>query len=343
MAFCSTSPRGALLQYTGDYIMKSGSPPRIVFLDRETLSPQTRLREPSFPHRLDVFGKTAPAEVAQRIADAEIVITNKAPLRRDAIVSAKNLRLVAVAATGTDVVDAKACAERGITVSNIRNYAVNTVPEHTFALIFALRRSITAYRDAVIKGRWQEAGQFCFFDYPVRDLAGSTLGIVGDGVLGQAVAALGRAFGMNVIFSTYKGVDGMGPLYTPFDEVMRRSDVITLHCPLMPSTKNMIAGREFALMERRPLLINTARGGLVDEEALLPALDAGQIEGAGFDVVTQEPPPADHPLMRIASRPNVILTPHIAWASEEAVQSFADQLIDIVEAFWAGAPRNVIM
>ena len=185
--------------------MKSGSPPRIVFLDRETLSPQTRLREPSFPHRLDVFGKTAPAEVAQRIADAEIVITNKAPLRRDAIVSAKNLRLVAVAATGTDVVDAKACAERGITVSNIRNYAVNTVPEHTFALIFALRRSITAYRDAVIKGRWQEAGQFCFFDYPVRDLAGSTLGIVGDGVLGQAVAALGRAFGMNVFLDIQGG------------------------------------------------------------------------------------------------------------------------------------------
>ena len=170
--------------------MGSGSPPRIVFLDRETLSPQTRLRAPSFPHRLDVFEKTAPAEVVERIADAEIVITNKVPLRRESIVSAKNLRLVAVAATGTDIVDAKACAERGITVSNIRNYAVNTVPEHTFALIFALRRSITAYRDAVIKGRWQEAGQFCFFDYPIHDIAGSTLGIVGDGVLGQAVAAL---------------------------------------------------------------------------------------------------------------------------------------------------------
>ena len=322
--------------------MRSNSPPRIVFLDRETLSPQTRLREPSFPHRLDVFGKTAPAEVAERIADAEIVITNKVPLRRESIVRAKNLRLVAVAATGTDIVDAKACAERGITVSNIRNYAINTVPEHTFALIFALRRSITAYRDAVIKGRWQEAGQFCFFDYPIHDIAGSTLGIVGDGVLGQAVAALGRAFGMNVLFSTYKGVDGMGPLYTPFDEVMRRSDVITLHCPLMPSTKNMIADREFALMEHRPLLINTARGGLVDEKALLSALDAGQIEGAGFDVVTQEPPPPDHPLMRIASRPNVIFTPHVAWASEEAVQSLADQLIDNVEAFWAGAPRNLV-
>src|SRR3954451_8403365 len=175
--------------------------PRVVFLDRETLSPETRLRSPGFPHRLEVFARTAPGEVAERIRDADIVITNKAPLRREAVAGARNLRLVAVAATGTDVVDLKACAERGVAVSNIRNYAVNTVPEHTFALIFALRRSIVAYRDAVIRGRWQESGQFCFFDYPIRDLAGSTLGIVGDGVLGQSVADLGRAFGMCVLFS----------------------------------------------------------------------------------------------------------------------------------------------
>jgi glycerate dehydrogenase len=316
--------------------------PRVVFLDRETLSPETRLRALGFPHHLEVFERTAPGEVAERIRDADIVITNKAPVRREAVAGARNLRLVAVAATGTDVVDVKACAERGVTVSNIRNYAVNTVPEHTFALIFALRRSITAYREAVIRGRWQEAGQFCFFDHPIRDLAGSTLGIVGDGALGRSVADLGRAFGMRVLFSTYKGVEGMGPLYTPFDEVMRVSDVITLHCPLMPSTRNMISTREFALMERRPLLINTARGGLVDEGALAEALDRGQIGGAGFDVVTQEPPPADHPLMKLATRPNVILTPHVAWASQEAVQSLADQLIDNVEAFWAGQPRNVV-
>jgi len=291
---------------------------------------------------MEVFAKTAPAEVAERIRDAEIVITNKAPLRREVIAGARNLRLVAVAATGTDVVDVQACAERGVTVSNIRNYAVHTVPEHTFALIFALRRSIAAYRDAVIRGRWQEAGQFCFFDFPIRDLAGSTLGIIGDGALGRAVADLGRAFGMRILFSAYKGVSGMGPLYTPFDEVMRISDVITLHLPLMPSTQNLISEREFALMERRPLLINTARGGLVDEQALATALDQGQISGAGFDVVTEEPPPPDHPLIRLAGRPNVILTPHVAWASQEAIQSLADQLIDNIEAFWSGAPRNVV-
>jgi glycerate dehydrogenase len=320
----------------------SGEPPHVVFLDRDTLSPETRLRAPAFPHRMEVFAKTAPAEVAERIRDAEIVITNKAPLRREVIAGARNLRLVAVAATGTDVVDVRACAERGVTVSNIRNYAVHTVPEHTFALIFALRRSIAAYRDAVIRGRWQDAGQFCFFDFPIRDLAGSTLGIIGDGALGRAVADLGRAFGMRILFSAYKGASGMGPLYTPFDEVMRISDVITLHLPLMPSTQNLISEREFALMERRPLLINTARGGLVDEQALATALDQGQISGAGFDVVTEEPPPPDHPLIRLAGRPNVILTPHVAWASQEAIQSLADQLIDNIEAFWSGAPRNVV-
>lgn len=134
----------------------------------------------------------------------------------------------------------------------------------------------------------------------------------------------------------------MGPLYTPFVEVMRTSDVITLHCPLMPTTRNLIGEREFALMERRPLLINTARGGLVDEQALVAALDGGVIGGAGFDVVTHEPPPPDHPLMRIAGRPNVILTPHVAWASQEAIQSLADQLIDNIEAFWSGQPRNMV-
>jgi glycerate dehydrogenase len=291
---------------------------------------------------MEVFAKTRPAEVAERIRDADVVITNKVPLKREAITAAQNLRLVAVAATGTDVVDLDACAERGVAVVNIRNYAVNTVPEHTFALVFALRRSIVAYRDAVIRGRWQEAGQFCFFDYPICDLTGCTLGIVGDGALGRSVADLGRGFGMRVLFAEYKGSSGMGPLYTPFDEVMRTSDIITLHCPLMPSTQNMISRREFAMMERRPLLINTARGGLVDEEALVTALDKGQISGAGFDVVTQEPPPADHPLMKIAGRPNFILTPHVAWASQEAIQSLADQLIDNIEAFWSGDPRNLV-
>jgi glycerate dehydrogenase len=147
---------------------------------------------------------------------------------------------------------------------------------------------------------------------------------------------------MKVLFSAYKGVPGMGPLYTPFEDVLRRSDVITLHAPLTPSTRNMIGAAEFALMERRPLLINTARGGLVDENALCEALKSGQIAGAGFDVVTTEPPPPDHPLMRLLSFPNFILTPHVAWASREAIQGLANQLIENIELAWRGTPRNVV-
>jgi glycerate dehydrogenase len=264
-------------------------------------------------------------------------------VRGAAIASAPGLRMIAVAATGYDNVDLAACATRGVTVSNIRNYAVNTVPEHTFALIFALRRSIVAYRHSVAAGDWQRSGQFCYFDYPINDLAGATLGIIGDGALGQSVAAIGRSLGMRVLFSSYKGVPGMGPLYTPFEEVLRISDIITLHCPLLPDTRNMIAAPEFARMERKPLIINTARGGLVDESDLAEALMQGQIGGAGFDVVTKEPPPADHPFMRLLDRPNFILTPHVAWASREAIQGLADQLTENIELFWRGNPRNLVV
>ena len=247
-----------------------------------------------------------------------------------------------MAATGTDNVDLQACRSRGIVVSNIRHYAVHTVPEHTFALIFALRRSICAYRDAVRAGRWQAAGQFCFFDHPIRDLRGARLGIIGEGVLGQRVADLARAFGMLPMFAAHKGRSGLGPLYTPWQEVIETSDVITVHSPLTPETRGMLAMPEFEAMKRRPLIVNTARGGLVDEAALVRALDAGLIAGAGFDVVDGEPPHPDNPLMRAASRHNVILTPHVAWASDEAQQTLADQLVDNIENFVAGRPTNLV-
>jgi glycerate dehydrogenase len=210
---------------------------RIIFLDRETLPDEIILKSFAFPNDLTVYQGTLPGEVAGRIAEADIVITNKVPVSGQALQSAPRVKLIAVAATGTDIIDIEACRKRGIVVSNIRNYAINTVPEHTFALILTLRRSILSYRDSVLKGRWQEAGQFCFFDHPIRDLAGSTLGVIGDGVLGKAVADLGKAFGMRVLFSDYKGTTGMGPLYTPFEQVLRQSDVITLHTPLIPTTE----------------------------------------------------------------------------------------------------------
>ena len=315
---------------------------KIVFLDRDTISPDTTLRAPAFGHEWVQYNRTREDEAAARIQDADIVIVNKVKLSAHTLAQAPRLKLIAVAATGTDNIDLAACQQRGIVVSNVRHYAVHTVPEHTFALIFALRRSVCAYRDAVKAGRWQEAAQFCFFDHPIRDLAGSTLGIVGDGVLGQAVAGIGRALGMRVLFSAHKGRTGQGRLYTPFEDVLRQADVLTLHCPLNAQTRHMIGAAEFAQMARHPLLINTGRGGLVDEAAVGPALQAGQISGAAFDVTSVEPPPADHPFMALLERPDFILTPHVAWASAEAIQALADQLIDNVEAFVRGAPVNTV-
>lgn len=315
---------------------------RIVFLDRSTIAPQVRLRAPRFAHELIEHQNTRPEEVVERLAGATVAITNKVGIRADALAQLPELRLIAVAATGTDCVDKPYCESRGIAVANIRGYAVNTVPEHTFALILALRRNVVAYRNDVLAGRWQQSGQFCFFDHSIRDLAGSRLGIIGEGVLGQRVAELARAFGMVPLFAAHKGVAGLGPLYTPWQEVLESSDIITLHSPLTPQTKGMIALPEFRAMKRKPLIVNTARGGLVDEAALVQALDEGLISGAGFDVVTDEPPSADNPLLRAAARPNVILTPHVAWASDEAQQALADQLMDNIENYVAGRPSNLV-
>ena len=315
----------------------------IVFLDRATIAPQIRLRPPTFPHALVEHQHTAPQEVAERLAGATIAITNKAKITGEVMATLPELKLIAVAATGTDCVDKAYCREHGIAVSNIRGYALATVPEHAFALMLGLSRSIVPYRADVIAGEWQKSGQFCFFDHPIHDLAGARLGIIGEGVLGQRVAEIARAFGMIPMFAAHKGKSGLGPLYTPWQEVLETSDIITLHSPLLPETTGMIGLAEFRQMKRRPLIINTARGGLVVEEDLETALDEGLISGAGFDVASSEPPAADHPLMRIARRPNVIVTPHIAWASDEAQQALADQLIDNIENFVKGQPTNLVM
>lgn len=318
-------------------------PLRLVFLDRDTISPDTRLRAAGFDHELIIHARTTRDQVAERIADADIVITNKVPVRQEAIEQAPNLKMIALAATGTDNVDLQACKARGIVVSNIRGYAVHSVPEHTFALMFALRRSIVAYRDSVKAGRWHDAQQFCYFDYPIKDLSGSTLGIIGEGALGQSVAAIARALGMNVLFAARKGGSGQGSLYTPFETMLAQSDVITLHCPLNDQTRDLIGAPELELMKRDALLINTARGGLVNELALAEALRAGKIGGAGFDVAVPEPPENNHPLVKLLELPNFILTPHVAWASAEAIQGLADQLIANIEAFQRGQPRNVVV
>lgn len=315
--------------------------PRIVFLDRNTIGPNVNLTRPRFDHQWIEHGATAPDQVTERLARAAIAVTNKAPIRREAIAQLPALQMIAVAATGYDIVDVAACRERGIVVSNVRGYAVNTVAEHTFALILALRRAIIDYRQDVIDGEWQKAGQFCFFSHPIRELAGSTLGIMGEGAIGQSVARLGQAFGMKTLFAAHKGVEGLGPLYTPFEEVLATSDVITLHCPLMSNTRNMLGLTEFRKMKKRPLLINTARGGLVVEADVVRALDEELISGIGFDCLGVEPPGSGHAFGPILRRPNVIVTPHVGWASHEAMQNLWDQVVQHIENFHLGRPINI--
>ena len=318
---------------------------RIVFLDRETLSDSAQLPQVPFKHELQVYGRTAPDQVAERIADADIVISNKVALRREHLQAAPNLKMIALAATGSDNIDLDAAREHQIVVSNIRDYAVRSVPEHVFALVFALRRNICAYRQSVKEGRWQEAQQFCYFDYPIRDLAGSTLGLIGSGSLGQAVATMGRALGMKVIFAQRRGqtIVSNADDRLPFEQVLEQADILSLHCPLTAETQNMLGMAEFERMApRRPLLINTARGGLIDNQALEHALRQGWLGGAGIDVCTPEPPPADHILMRLLDLPNYILTPHIGWASQEAMQALANQLIENIAAFHRGEARHTL-
>lgn len=320
------------------------APHSIVFLDRDSVI--ANIRRPAFGHSWTEYPATRAGEAVARLRDAgaSIAITNKVPLRAADLAQLPDLKMIAVAATGTDIVDLAACRERGIVVSNIRNYAVHTLPEHTFALILALRRQIVAYRADIEAGLWQKSERFCLFGHPISDLAGSRLGLLGYGALGRSVTQIARAFGMEVIVHTRSpladaAADGVRE--ASFDEVLETSDILSLHLPLTPQTRELIGASQLIRMKRNALLINTARGGLVDETALADALRSGAIAGAGFDVLVQEPPPADNVLLNLRL-PNFILTPHSAWASSQAMQVLVDQLIDNLEAWVAGAPRNVV-
>ena len=312
----------------------------IVFLERDSL--EANVRRPAFPHRWHEHrGIPGAEEVVRCLAPATIAIVNKAPLPAGALERLPRLRLVAVAATGADNIDLAACRARGIVVSNVRGYAEHTVPEHAFALILALRRSLLAYRDDVRRGRWQAAQRFCLSGHRIRDLHGETLGIFGEGSIGQGLARLARAFGMRVLFADHEPPKAAGVQFTAAVEVLAESDIVSLHLPLTPRTRHLIGAEQLACMKRDALLINTARGGLVDEAALVRALREGTIAGAGFDVLSIEPPRQGNPLLEL-DLPNFLLTPHVAWSGEQAMQTLADQLIDNVEAFVGGAPRNVL-
>ncbi len=316
--------------------------PTGVFLDKDSLD-QGDLNFTHLQSSLvdwQIHAVSLEEQVEARIRDAEVVVTNKVVLTAAHLAQAKKLRLVCVAATGTNNVDLRAAQEQGITVCNVRAYATPSVVQHVFALILNLLRRIPDYQRAVQEGRWQQSDQFCLLDYPIAELQEKVLGIVGYGELGQAVAKAAECFGMQVRVAQRPGSDDVRADRLPLSELLPRVDILTLHCPLSASTRNLIGQAELQLMKPDALLINTARGGIVDEAALAAALRQGQIGGAGIDVLSVEPP-QENPLLA-SDLPNLMITPHIAWASRAARQRLLDQVADNIIAFKKGLAQNQV-
>ncbi|CAJ1881100.1 Glycerate dehydrogenase [Aeromonas salmonicida] len=313
---------------------------QIVFLDSDTLDAGITLHRPDFPHHWQSHPSTAPEQVVERLRNASIAIINKVRIGAPELAQLPDLKLIALAATGSDNVDLEACRAANVGVCNIRNYSGPSVPEHAMALMLALSRNLFAWRQSLLEGRWQQSGQFCFFDHNIMDLHGKQLGIIGKGTLGQALGERAQGMGMIVRYAQSQIGASHDEDRLPLDTLLQSSDVVSLHCPLTPYTRHLIGERELALMKPGALLINVGRGGLVDEAALLKALANGRLGGAGFDVASVEPPPQDHPLMQALQYPNFILTPHVAWASEESMQPLADQLIDNINAFAEGRRQH---
>ncbi|TRX74214.1 2-hydroxyacid dehydrogenase [Pseudomonas mangiferae] len=315
---------------------------RAVFLDHASLDPGdldlSPLRE-AFDS-LELHPASEPEQVAGRLAGAQVAIANKVRLDAPVFAACPELRLVLVAATGTNNVDLAAAAAHGVTVCNCQGYGTPSVAQHTLMLLLALATRLEDYRQAVREGRWQRAPQFCLLDFPIVELDGKVLGLLGHGELGGAVARLAEAFGMRVLLGQLPGRPPR-PDRLPLDELLPQVDALTLHCPLTEQTRHLIDARRLALMKPGALLVNTARGGLVDEQALADALRAGHLGGAATDVLSQEPPKDGNPLLA-ADVPRLIVTPHSAWGSREARQRIVVQLAENAAAFLAGAPRRVV-
>ncbi|HEX7080908.1 MAG TPA: D-2-hydroxyacid dehydrogenase [Gammaproteobacteria bacterium] len=308
--------------------------PKAAFLDFATLGPDVDTS--ALDRLLDVtyYPFSSPDEIFARIEACEFAIVNKAQISADMIARARRLRMIALSATGTDNVDTEAARERGIAVANVRDYCSTAVVQHVFALVLGLTQHVAQYDALVRSGGWARSRSFAMFDYPIRELAGRALGVVGYGTLGRAVGDLGRCLGMRVLVSARPRTPpaDVPPDRVPFDTVLAEADVLSLHCPLNDSTRGLIGAPELARMKRDALLINTARGGLVDGAALAQALREGRIGGAGIDVLPTEPPVGDEPLLA-PDVPNLIVTPHVAWAAREARQRALNQVAENVAHF----------
>mgnify|MGYP001029586057 CR=1 FL=1 len=289
---------------------------------------------------LELYNQTAAKEVSARLQSAQVVISNKVPLTAATFAANPQLKLVLVAATGTNNIDLPAARAHGVTVCNSQAYGTPSVAQHTLLLLLALATRLSDYQQAVRNGAWQQASQFCLLDFPIMELQDKTLGILGHGELGGAVARLAEAFGMRVLLGQLPGRPARADRLT-LSELLPQLDALTLHCPLTEQTRNLIGARELALMKPQALLVNTARGGLVDEPALAAALRAGHLGGAAFDVLSEEPPRQGNPLLA-PDIPRLIITPHNAWGSREARQRIVGQLTENALAFAAGAPLRVV-
>lgn len=310
----------------------------VVFLDSDTLPVALPVRS----DRLNLICRrsTSPDEILEALIDADAVVTNKVRLERRVLEQLPRLRYVCVAATGYDCVDLAACRDLGIAVSNVPAYSTQSVAEAVIAMAFALRRRLFEYQKAA-REHWSNSTHFSYHGGAIQDLHGATLGVVGRGAIGNKVGQLGAALGMRVLFAEHRDVEQTRDGYTAFQEVLQKSDVITLHCPLTPQTHHLIDRQALGQMAPGALLINTARGALVDEGALLDALSCGTLGGAGLDVLDKEPPAVDHPLLQF-SHPNLIVTPHVGWASRSSLAALAQAVIDNLETFAQGEPCNLV-
>jgi len=311
-----------------------------VFLDWESLDHDDLDRQSltALPLHWTLHAATTPAQLPERIAGQHIVVSNKVVIDAAAIASAREIQLICVAATGTNNVDTRAAGGRNIPVCNVRAYATPSVVQHVFMLLLNLMRQLPAYQRALMNGRWQQSEHFCFLDYTIEELTDKTIGIIGYGELGQAVARMAEQFGMQVRVAQRPGAAARADRIA-LEDMLPQVDVLSLHCPLTEETRGLIGARELALMKPSAILINTARGGIVDETALLQALRLGRLAGAGMDVLHSEPPREGNILLQ-QQLPNLIITPHIAWASRQARQRLLDGVIDNIRAFLNGQPQN---
>jgi len=315
---------------------------RIVFLDRGGLPERFTVPRPKVKHDWISYPHTTAEQTINRCRDADIIITNKVKIDAAVLNACRSIKHIAVAATGFNIIDIDVCQRRGISVSNIPSYAANTVSEHVISSALFLRRELVRYRAKVIDGAWQQSEAFCLFDKPFNDLAGATLGIIGFGEIGKAAAVKAHALGMRVIFHSRSQHNCDFAEQVSFDELLTESDIVSLHCSLTPQTTNLISWRELEKMQSHAILINTARGGIANENDVVNAIKDKTIGGIAFDTLEREPPTNDSPLLSIAQSANVILTPHIAWASEQAMQNLIDILSANIEAFLLDKPQNIV-